>query len=188
VVSAEKAVLRIIAAESAIFVTLDIVLSPSFVRRLRCDGTPDKIERRPRYSGRRKVGASLLITFSSPVSEAYRRNRHARIASTQQLGSFATLAAIRRASSLAGQLVRRARLQLNSVCPRVRAMKNLADWTHITTGFEGRAVNGSFAVEEGTVIVKSSRGDERRSQIEVGVNPIWTAVRLLRDLAAAGKA
>jgi len=33
----EKAVLRMIAAESAIFVTLDIVLSPSFVRR-RCDG------------------------------------------------------------------------------------------------------------------------------------------------------
>jgi hypothetical protein len=30
---AEKAVLRMIATESAIFVTLDIVLSPSFVRR-----------------------------------------------------------------------------------------------------------------------------------------------------------
>ena len=84
--------------------------------------------------------------------------------------------------------VRRTRLQLNSVCPRVRAMTNLADWTYITTGFEGRAVNGSFAVEDGMVIVKSSRGDERRSQIEVGVNPIWTAVRLLRDLVAAGKA
>jgi len=67
-------------------------------------------------------------------------------------------------------------------------MRNLAGWTHITTGFEGRAVNGSFAVEDGMVIVKSSRGDERRSQIEEGANPIWTAVRLLRDLAAAGKA
>src|SRR5215510_2699939 len=32
-VRAEKAALRMIAAESAIFVTLDIVLSPSFVRR-----------------------------------------------------------------------------------------------------------------------------------------------------------
>jgi len=84
--------------------------------------------------------------------------------------------------------VRRTRLQLNSVCPRVRAMTNLADWTYITTGFEGRAVNGSFAVEDGMVIVKGSRGDERRSQIEAGVNPIWTAVRLLRNLAAAGKA
>ena len=84
--------------------------------------------------------------------------------------------------------VRRTWPQLNSVCPRVRAMRNLVDWTHITTGFEGRAVNGSFAVEDGMVIVKSSRGDERRSQIEEGANPIWTAVRLLRDLAAAGKA
>ena len=67
-------------------------------------------------------------------------------------------------------------------------MTNLADWTHITTGFEGRAVRGSFAVEDGMVMVKGSRGDEKRSQIEEGVNPIWTAVRLLRDLAAAGKA
>jgi hypothetical protein len=41
-----------IAAESAIFVTLDIVLSPSFVRRRRCDGTPDKIDKRSRYSRR----------------------------------------------------------------------------------------------------------------------------------------
>jgi hypothetical protein len=49
---AEKAVLRMIAAESAIFVTLDIVLSPSFVRRRRCDGTPNKIDKRPRYSQR----------------------------------------------------------------------------------------------------------------------------------------
>src|SRR6516164_6929649 len=84
--------------------------------------------------------------------------------------------------------VRRTWPQLNSVCPRVRAMRNLVDWTHITTGFEGRAVNGSFAVEDGMVIVKSSRGDERRSQIEEGANPIWTAVHLLRDLAAARKA
>jgi hypothetical protein len=37
-VSAEKTVLRMIAAESAIFVILDTVLFPSFVRRpLRCD-------------------------------------------------------------------------------------------------------------------------------------------------------
>ena len=84
--------------------------------------------------------------------------------------------------------VRRTRLQLNSVCPRVRAMRTPADWTHITTGSKGRAVNGSFAVEDGMVIVKGSRGDERRSQIEEGANPIWTAVHLLRDLAAAGKA
>jgi hypothetical protein len=70
---AEKAVLRMIAAESAIFVTLDIVLAPSFVRRRRCDGTPDKIDKRSRYSQRRETGASLQITFSSPVSEGDRR-------------------------------------------------------------------------------------------------------------------
>jgi hypothetical protein len=69
---AEKAVLRIIATESAIFVTLDIVLSPSFVRRRGCDGTPDKIDKLSRYSRRGKTGASLQVTFSSPVSEACR--------------------------------------------------------------------------------------------------------------------
>jgi hypothetical protein len=56
---AEKAVLRIIAAESAIFVTLDIVLSPSFVRRRRCDGTPDKIDKWSRYS---RSGESWRVT------------------------------------------------------------------------------------------------------------------------------
>jgi hypothetical protein len=72
-VSAEKAVLRMIAAQSAIFVRLDIVVSPSFVRRRRCDGPPDKINKRPRYSRRSEVDASLQITFSSPVSEACRQ-------------------------------------------------------------------------------------------------------------------
>jgi hypothetical protein len=52
---AEKAVLRMIARENAIFVTLDIVLSPSFVRRRRCDGTPDKIDKRSRYSRRNEI-------------------------------------------------------------------------------------------------------------------------------------
>jgi hypothetical protein len=41
-----------IAAESAIFVMLDIILSPSFVGRRRCGGTPDKIDKRSRYSRR----------------------------------------------------------------------------------------------------------------------------------------
>jgi hypothetical protein len=70
---AEKAVLRMIAAESAIFVTFDIVLSPSFVYRRRCGGTPDKIDKRSHYSRRGKTGAPLQISFSSPVSEACRR-------------------------------------------------------------------------------------------------------------------
>ena len=59
VVKAEKAVLRMIAAENAIFVTLDIVLSPSFVRRLRCDGPLDEIDKRPRYS---RCGESWCVT------------------------------------------------------------------------------------------------------------------------------
>jgi hypothetical protein len=56
---AEKAVPRMIAAESAIFVTLDIVLSPSFVRRPSCDGTSDKVDKRWRYSPR---GESWCVT------------------------------------------------------------------------------------------------------------------------------
>jgi hypothetical protein len=67
---AEKAVLRMIATENAIFVTLDIVLSPSFVRRRRCDGTPDRIDKRSPYSQRDEIVASFLITFSSTASEA----------------------------------------------------------------------------------------------------------------------
>jgi hypothetical protein len=55
-------VLRMIAAESAIFVTLDIVLSPSFVRRRRCDGTPDKIDKRSRYSPRGENRCNFFIT------------------------------------------------------------------------------------------------------------------------------
>jgi hypothetical protein len=41
-----------IAAASAILVTLDIVLSPSFVRRRRCDGMTNKIDNPSRYSRR----------------------------------------------------------------------------------------------------------------------------------------
>jgi hypothetical protein len=53
-VRAEKVVLKMIVAESAIFVILDIVLSPSFVRRRRCDGPLDEIDKRLRYSRRRE--------------------------------------------------------------------------------------------------------------------------------------
>jgi hypothetical protein len=38
----------------AIFVTLDIAPISSFVRRRRCGGTPDKIDKRSRYSWRGK--------------------------------------------------------------------------------------------------------------------------------------
>jgi hypothetical protein len=64
---AEKAVLRMIAAESATLVTLDIVVSPSFVRRRRCGGTPDMIDKQSRYSrrdeGRRATSDNFFITI-----------------------------------------------------------------------------------------------------------------------------
>jgi hypothetical protein len=60
--SAEKAVLRIIAAESANFVTLDMVLSlvcaPQALRR-----HTDMINKGPRYSRWAKIGASLSDNF-----------------------------------------------------------------------------------------------------------------------------
>jgi hypothetical protein len=61
------------------------------------------------------------------------------------------------------------------------------DWIQITTGFEGRAVRGSYAVEDGMVKVKTPRG-ERAAQVEGLSNPIWLAVWLLRELAKEGKA
>ena len=66
-------------------------------------------------------------------------------------------------------------------------MTQLTDWIQITTGFEGRALHGSYVVEEGMVKVKTPRG-ERATQVEGVTNPIWLAVRLLRELAAEGKA
>jgi hypothetical protein len=61
------------------------------------------------------------------------------------------------------------------------------DWIQITTGFEGRAIRGSYAVEDGMVNVKTSRG-ERAAQVEGLSNPIWLAVWLLRELAKERKA
>jgi len=61
------------------------------------------------------------------------------------------------------------------------------DWIQITTGFEGRAIRGSYAVQEGMVKVKTPRG-ERAAQVEGLSNPIWLAVWLLRELAKEGKA
>jgi hypothetical protein len=69
-VSAENAVLRMIAAESTIFVTWDIVLSPSFVCRRRCDGPPDEIDKRAGlFPGVPKVDASLsrLVSLVQPL-------------------------------------------------------------------------------------------------------------------------
>src|SRR6516225_6269599 len=43
------------------------------------------------------------------------------------------------------------------------------DWIQITTGFEGRAIRGSYAVEDGMVKVKTPRS-ERAAQVE-GLKP-----------------
>jgi hypothetical protein len=66
-------------------------------------------------------------------------------------------------------------------------MTQLTNWIQITTGFEGRTIHGSYAVEDGMVKVKTPRG-ERATQVEGVTNPIWLAVRLLRELAKEGKA
>ena len=74
---------------------------------------------------------------------------------------------------------------------RVRVMTtkptDWTDWIEITTGFNGRAIHGSYAVEDGIGKVKTPRG-ERATQVEGVSNPIWLAVWLLRELAKEGKA
>jgi hypothetical protein len=66
-------------------------------------------------------------------------------------------------------------------------MNKPTDWIQITTGFKGRAIQGSYAIEDGVVKVKTPRS-ERETQVEGVSNPIWLAVWLLRELAKAGKA
>jgi len=65
-------------------------------------------------------------------------------------------------------------------------VEKLILWTQITTVFRGRAVDGSYAVEGGTVKVRTANG-EKTAQL-VGPGAIWIAGRLLRELAAEGKA
>ena len=66
-------------------------------------------------------------------------------------------------------------------------MTKPTDWIQITTGFNYRAIHGSYAVEDGMVKVKTPRG-EKATQVEGISNPIWLAVSLLRELAKQGKA
>jgi len=49
-------------------------------------------------------------------------------------------------------------------------------WIQITTGFNGRAISGSYVVEDGMVKVKTPRG-ERATQVDQveGSNPIWVS-------------
>jgi len=49
-------------------------------------------------------------------------------------------------------------------------------WIQITTGFNGRAISGSYVVEDGMAKVKTPRG-ERATQVDQveGSNPIWVS-------------
>jgi len=88
---------------------------------------------------------------------------------------------------LAGCTPGAASIKLNVCVGARRAMTKPTDWIQITTGFNGRAVHGSYAVEDGMVKVKTARG-ERATQVEGVSNAIWLAVWMLRELAKAGKA
>jgi hypothetical protein len=59
-------------------------------------------------------------------------------------------------------------------------------WKEITTVFKGRAISGAYAVENGIVKVRTREG-EKANKLG-GTNAIWVAGRLLRELAAEGKA
>ena len=59
-------------------------------------------------------------------------------------------------------------------------------WKQILTEFGGRAVSGSYAVEDGVVKVRTPDGEKTAPLI--GTGAIWIAGRLLRELAAEGRA
>jgi hypothetical protein len=60
------------------------------------------------------------------------------------------------------------------------------DWREITVEFNGRPVSGSYMVENQLVVVRTPHGVKSR---EVGtMDPASLAFRLLRELAAEGKA
>ena len=58
-------------------------------------------------------------------------------------------------------------------------------WKEITTAFEGRAIGGSWAVEDGQVRVRTALGEKSAPLDEADV--VWLAWRLLREMAAEGK-
>jgi hypothetical protein len=60
------------------------------------------------------------------------------------------------------------------------------DWREITIAFDGRPVSGSYTVENRIVVVRTPQGIKSQ---EVGtMDPTSLAFRLLRELAAEGKA
>ena len=73
--------------------------------------------------------------------------------------------------------------------PRLLLNHDVAEpiiWKEITTAFEGRAIGGSWAVDDGHVRVRTALG-EKAAPLEEA-NGVWLAWRLLRQMAADGKA
>ena len=58
-------------------------------------------------------------------------------------------------------------------------MLTVSIWNQITTEFFGRSVYGSYVIKR--------RGEKSTTHVD-GSDPIWLAERLLRELAANGKA
>jgi hypothetical protein len=59
-------------------------------------------------------------------------------------------------------------------------------WKEITSAFEGRAIGGLWAVEDGQVRVKTALAEKSAPLEET--DGVWVAWRLLREMAAEGKA
>jgi hypothetical protein len=59
-------------------------------------------------------------------------------------------------------------------------------WKEINTAFEGHVAGGSYAVEGRFVRVRTALGE--KAALLSGADAVWVAWRLLRELAAEGKA
>jgi hypothetical protein len=59
-------------------------------------------------------------------------------------------------------------------------------WKEITTAFKGRAIGGAWMIENGVVTVRTTLG-EKVAPLEEA-DGVWVAWRLLREMAADGKA
>jgi hypothetical protein len=60
-------------------------------------------------------------------------------------------------------------------------------WKEITCAFKGRTIGGSWVVENGIVRVRTTLGEKDAPLVEEA-NGVLVAWRLLRELAAEGKA
>jgi hypothetical protein len=63
----------------------------------------------------------------------------------------------------------------------------LTIWNQITTEFYGRRVTAAYVIEDGTLLKVKTPGGEKGARFG-GANPNELAERLLRELAAQGKA